>query len=234
MPAHGGQAVAALAAIPGVGGHTKATGGGEWEPSCTSRQARTTVASGSGAVGAWMDRRVPSARHSSSGVVAVGWGQEGADGTATKPRGLRGAAGGGAICFCRSVRRPRTCVATREGGQAEASATACSQRAWGKRSPGCGRVWRQGANCPAHWSRWCAACKGGSICMIASMSSGSFHEDDCRTRTIEIHAGWSEAHCLLTYHVQAPAVTRLPTPDSCQQAMLDALGPYNPSVIEKV
>jgi len=30
--------------------------------------------------------------------------------------------------------------------------------------------------------------------------------------------------CLLTYHVQAPAVTRLPTPDARQKAMLDALG----------
>jgi len=30
--------------------------------------------------------------------------------------------------------------------------------------------------------------------------------------------------CLLTYHVQATVVTRLPTPDARQQAILDALG----------
>jgi len=30
--------------------------------------------------------------------------------------------------------------------------------------------------------------------------------------------------CLLTSHVQGPAVTRLPTPDARQQAILDALG----------
>ena len=34
---------------------------------------------------------------------------------------------------------------------------------------------------------------------------------------------------LLTYHVQAPAVTRLPTPDARQQAILDALGTPLPS-----
>jgi hypothetical protein len=35
--------------------------------------------------------------------------------------------------------------------------------------------------------------------------------------------------CLLTYHVQAPAVTRLPTPDARQKAILDALGTPLPS-----
>jgi transposase len=35
--------------------------------------------------------------------------------------------------------------------------------------------------------------------------------------------------CLLTYHVQATAVTRLPTPDARQQAILDALGTPLPS-----
>jgi hypothetical protein len=30
--------------------------------------------------------------------------------------------------------------------------------------------------------------------------------------------------CLLTYHVQGPGVTRLPTPDARQKAILDALG----------
>jgi hypothetical protein len=30
--------------------------------------------------------------------------------------------------------------------------------------------------------------------------------------------------CLLTYHVQGPGVTRLPTPDARHKAMLDALG----------
>jgi hypothetical protein len=68
-------------------------------------------------------------RESSIGMAAGGWGQEGATGTSTKPRdrggGVTGAAGGAvAICFLRSVRRNRTCVATREGGKAEASATA--------------------------------------------------------------------------------------------------------------
>ena len=36
--------------------------------------------------------------------------------------------------------------------------------------------------------------------------------------------------CLLTYHVQGTAVTRLPTPDARQKAILDALGtPLPPS-----
>ena len=67
-------------------------------------------------------------RESSIGMAAGGWGQAGAAGTSTKPRemggGVTGAAGGVAICFLRSVRRNRNCLATREGDRAEASATA--------------------------------------------------------------------------------------------------------------
>jgi hypothetical protein len=75
-----------------------------------------------------MHSRVPSGRESSIGMAAGGGGQAGAVGTSTKPRemggGVTGAAGGGAICFLRSVRRNRHCLATRAGGKAEASATA--------------------------------------------------------------------------------------------------------------
>src|SRR5262245_58396367 len=61
-------------------------------------------------------------------VVAIGWGPAGADGTSTKPSGLGGTAGGAAgevaICFFRSMRRNRNCLATREGGKVAAKATA--------------------------------------------------------------------------------------------------------------
>ena len=132
-------------------------------------------------------------RDSSSCATAVGWGPAGADGTSTKPSGREDAACGVAICFFRSVRRNRNCLATRAGGKVAAKTTACSQSAWGKRSPGCVRVWRQCSNCPASWSSWCSACKGDSIVILTSTSSSCLHKDDCRPWTIEIHAGLSEA-----------------------------------------
>ena len=50
------------------------------------------------------------------------WGRAGADGTSTKPSGRAGAACGAAICFFRSIRRNRNCLATREGGKVAAKA----------------------------------------------------------------------------------------------------------------
>jgi len=71
-----------------------------------------------------MQSRVPSARDSSISVRPAGGGSAGADGTSTKPRGREGAACGAAICFFRSIRRNRNCLATREGGKVAAKATA--------------------------------------------------------------------------------------------------------------
>ena len=42
-----------------------------------------------------------------------------------------GAAGRVAICFLRSARRNRNCLATREGGTTAVNATAWAQSAWG-------------------------------------------------------------------------------------------------------
>jgi len=198
LPTHGGQSSKTCADIHGVRGEQEPALGGPWQPARPATKARTSAARGQGASTPWRRSRVPSARDSSSWRGPVGGGQEGAAGPSTQSRDLggasAGAAGQGARCLFRSVRRNRHCGATREGGKTEARATACSQRAGGKRSPGGRRVWRQGSNCPAHWSRWGSACKGVLIGMLASMSSRSLPKDDGRPRTSEIHAGWSEAH----------------------------------------
>ena len=71
---------------------------------------------------------MPSARDSAIWSAPVGGSQEGAAGPATKSRDLGGASAGAAgevaICFFKSMRRNRNCLATRGGGKAEASATA--------------------------------------------------------------------------------------------------------------
>lgn len=75
-----------------------------------------------------MHRRVPSVRDSSICIVGGARGHEGAGGTSTKPREVGGTAVVDAcrvaICFLRSATRNRNCLATREGGNAEAHATA--------------------------------------------------------------------------------------------------------------
>jgi hypothetical protein len=75
-----------------------------------------------------MHSRVPSARASSIWSAPVGGGQEGAAGTSTKSRDRGGASAGDAgevaICFFKSMRRNRNCLATREGGKVAAKATA--------------------------------------------------------------------------------------------------------------
>jgi hypothetical protein len=117
LPTHRTESVDACADIDGLDGHKDAALGGELEHEHTSRKARTNVASGSVAAGAWMHSRVPSARDSSSCVAAVGWGQGGADGTSTKPK--PGEVGGtavgdacrAAICCLRSIKRTRNCLA---------------------------------------------------------------------------------------------------------------------------
>src|SRR5215831_7989538 len=148
-------------------------------------------------MGVCMQSRVPSARDSSISAMPAGGGSAGADGTSTKPRD-RGAPGGGpshrvTIRFLRSIKRTRTCLATREGGKVAAKVTACSQSSWGMRSEGCVRVWRQCANCAANWSSWWSPCNGVVLVMLASQSSGSCHTDDCRPAKIKFHARWSVA-----------------------------------------
>jgi len=55
-------------------------------------------------------------------------------------------------------------------------------------------------------------------------------EDDKMAVTVEDALLALARLCLLTYHVQGTAVTRLPTPDVRQKAILDALGtPLPPS-----
>ena len=49
-------------------------------------------------------------------------------------------------------------------------------------------------------------------------------EDDKMAVTVEEALLALARLCLLTYHVQGTAVTRLPTPDAHQKAILDALG----------
>jgi transposase len=49
-------------------------------------------------------------------------------------------------------------------------------------------------------------------------------DDDKMAVTVEDALVALARLCLLTYHVQATAVTRLPTPDARQKAILDALG----------
>jgi transposase len=49
-------------------------------------------------------------------------------------------------------------------------------------------------------------------------------EDDKMAVTVEEALLALARLCLLTYHVQGTAVTRLPTPDARQKAILDALG----------
>jgi len=49
-------------------------------------------------------------------------------------------------------------------------------------------------------------------------------EDDTMAVTVEEALLALARLCLLTYHVQGTAVTRLPTPDARQQAILDAWG----------
>ena len=49
-------------------------------------------------------------------------------------------------------------------------------------------------------------------------------EDDKMAVTLEDALLALARLCLLTYHIQGTAVTRLPTPDAHQKAMLDALG----------
>jgi transposase len=54
-------------------------------------------------------------------------------------------------------------------------------------------------------------------------------DDDKRAGTVEDAVRAFARLCLLTSHVQTTAVTRLPTPDAHQQAILDALGTPLPS-----
>ena len=49
-------------------------------------------------------------------------------------------------------------------------------------------------------------------------------EDDKMAVTVEDALLALARLCLLTYHIQDTAVTRLPTPDAHQKAILDALG----------
>jgi hypothetical protein len=49
-------------------------------------------------------------------------------------------------------------------------------------------------------------------------------EDDKMAVTVEEALLALTRLCLLTYYVQGTAVTRLPTPDARQKAILDALG----------
>jgi len=137
--AHRGESIDTCAEIDGLGGHKDAALGCQLEHEGASTKARTTATSGRVDSGAWRHSRVPSARDRSIWVAAGGWGQEGADGTSTKPRGRgAGATAAGAACrsprcFLRSARRTRNCVATREGGNAAANATACSHHVGGIR-----------------------------------------------------------------------------------------------------
>ena len=99
---------------------------------------------------------MPSARCSSIWVAPEGWGCVGGRGTSAKPKAVEGiamgAAGRVAICFLRSARRNRNCLATRDGDTTAVNATAWAQSSEGIGLWGCGRVWRQWANWPAHWS----------------------------------------------------------------------------------
>jgi len=87
LPTHGTEPIDALTEIDRLGGHKDAALGGKLQHECTSKKARTTATRGSVDSGAWMHSRVPSARDSSIWGMAVGWGQKGAGGTSTKPRG---------------------------------------------------------------------------------------------------------------------------------------------------
>ena len=140
---------------------------------------------------------MPSARDSSSCIMGVACARAGAGGTATKPKEGGGIAVGAAcrvaICFLRSARRNRHCLATRDGGTPAVNATAGAQRSGGIGLWGGGRVWRQWAHWPASWSSWCSACNGVSIFIFTATSSGCLHTDDCRPWKIKIHAGSSEA-----------------------------------------
>jgi hypothetical protein len=129
LPAPGGQAIHALAAIPGWRGATAPAWGRQWQPGGPSTKARTHASSCRVARGVWMPRRVPSARDSASWVATAGWGRAGADGPSTKPSGRAGATCGAARGFFRSIRRHRHGLATRAGGKVAATATACSQSA---------------------------------------------------------------------------------------------------------
>src|SRR4029453_11492280 len=126
LPAHGGEPIDALAEIDRGRGHKDPALGGQLQHERPSTKARTSASSGKVASAPGMHSRVPSARDSSIWSAPVGGGQEGAAGTSTKPKALGGAdaAGGSVICFFRSVKRNRNCLATRGGGKTEASATA--------------------------------------------------------------------------------------------------------------
>src|SRR5207237_6297668 len=99
LPTHGTEPSNALPEIAGLGCQHYATLRGELEHERTSSKARTHDASGQVDSALWRHSRVPSARDSSSCPAPVG---------------------GGAICFFRSVRRNRNCLATRAGGHTAA------------------------------------------------------------------------------------------------------------------
>src|SRR5437763_16695068 len=127
-PAHGRESMDALTNIDRGRGEKNAALGGPLEHRRPATKACTRAANGRVAACAWRHRRVPSARDSSIWAAMGGEGQADADGTSTKPRGLGGTAGGAAceaaICFFRSIRRNRNCVATRAGGKVIAKAMA--------------------------------------------------------------------------------------------------------------
>lgn len=128
VPAHGRASIKAWANIHRCGGSQEAAVGDELQHECTATPARTTASSGSVDSGEWRHRRVPSARCRAICIVGGACGPEGAGGTSPKPREVGGTAVGDACrvarCFVRSVTRTRHCLATREGGNAEANATA--------------------------------------------------------------------------------------------------------------
>ena len=151
--------------------------------------------------------------------MGVACARAGAGGTATKPKEGGGIAVGAAcrvaICFLRSARRNRHCLATRDGGTPAVNATAGAQRSGGIGRWGGGRVWRQWAHWPASWSSWCSACNGVSIFIFTSTSSGCLHTDDCRPWKIKIHAGSSEADGVGArrgHHGAAAVTSSLPRP----------------------
>src|SRR5262249_1439136 len=118
------EAINPFAKIDRLPGEKDAALWGQLQHARPSTKARTTVSSSRGDMGAWRQSRVPSVRDSSSCATAVGWETAGADGTSTKPSGKADAACGVAICFFRSVRRNRNCLATRAGGKVAAKDTA--------------------------------------------------------------------------------------------------------------
>ena len=65
--------------------------------------------------------------------------------------------------------------------------------------------------------------------VTSSSLEGEQTDDDKMAVTVEEALVAFARLCLLTYHVQDTAVTRFPTPDARQKAILDALGTPLPS-----